>query len=74
MKLWLVRHATVLIDQGVCYGALDVPADAAATQALAQDLARALPPGIAVATSALQRCEQLAQCLRRLRQNRRAPC
>jgi alpha-ribazole phosphatase len=67
MKLWLVRHAKVLIDQGVCYGALDVPADAAATQALAQDLARALPPGIAMATSPLQRCELLAQCLRRLR-------
>jgi alpha-ribazole phosphatase len=67
MKLWLVRHAKVLIDQGVCYGALDLPADAAATQALAQELAKALPQGIAMASSTLQRCEQLAQHLCRLR-------
>ena len=28
MKLWIVRHAKPLIESGVCYGALDVAADA----------------------------------------------
>jgi alpha-ribazole phosphatase len=67
MKLWLVRHARPLVNQGVCYGALDLLADTAATQALAQDLAQALPQGIAMASSPLQRCEHLAQHLCRLR-------
>lgn len=65
--LWLVRHARPLVDGGVCYGALDVPADAQATQDCAQALADALPPRIAIRTSPLQRCEQLVQVLRGLR-------
>ena len=27
MKLWLLRHARVLLPDGLCYGASDVPAD-----------------------------------------------
>src|SRR5690606_10781153 len=42
-RLWLVRHAAPLVSPGTCYGALDVPADAAATQAAAVRLAAALP-------------------------------
>ena len=67
MKLWLVRHAQPLIAPGICYGATDVPADAAATQQAAQALAQVLPQGIRVISSPLQRCEQLALCLRGLR-------
>lgn len=67
MKLWLVRHARPLIDDGVCYGASDVPADQAATLACARALAAALPQGVWVLTSPLQRCEQLALCLQTLR-------
>lgn len=67
MKLWLVRHAPVLLAPGSCYGALDVPADAQATAQAAQALAAALPPGMRVSTSPLQRCEQLAQALYGLR-------
>ena len=67
MKLWLVRHAAVQVEPGVCYGALDLPADAQATQHLAHALAQALPLGIALRSSVLQRCELLAQCLCRLR-------
>ena len=67
MTLWVVRHAQPLIAPGVCYGALDVPVDAEATQHAAQKLAAELPHGIAVHTSVLQRCEQLAQVLSRLR-------
>jgi alpha-ribazole phosphatase len=67
MTLWLVRHATPLVEPGVCYGALDVAADAHATNEAAQALALELPTGIAVWVSPLQRCQQLAQALRCLR-------
>lgn len=67
MKLWLVRHARPLVDEGVCYGASDVAADAQATQTCAQALAELLPPGLRVLTSPLQRCSQLAQALQALR-------
>ncbi len=67
MTLWVVRHAQPLVAPGICYGALDVPADVQATQQAAERLAAELPLGIAVFTSTLQRCEQLAQCLCGLR-------
>ncbi|MEO7399772.1 MAG: histidine phosphatase family protein [Polaromonas sp.] len=67
MKLWLVRHAQPLIAAGVCYGQLDVAADAGATADCARRLAAQLPPGICVSRSPLQRCEQLATVLLGLR-------
>ena len=67
VNLWLQRHAQPLIASGVCYGALDVPADAQATVRAAQGLADCLPHGCQVRCSPLQRCEQLAQTLRGLR-------
>jgi alpha-ribazole phosphatase len=65
--LWLVRHAQPLIGPGVCYGQLDVAADVDATAQCAGALAEALPHGIPIICSPLQRCEQLAQVLYRLR-------
>ncbi len=67
MKLWLARHATPLVEAGICYGRQDVAADAAATAECAQALATLLPAGTRVAHSPLQRCVQLAQALRELR-------
>jgi alpha-ribazole phosphatase len=67
VTLWLVRHATPLIEPGVCYGALDVPADPAATERTAQALAQVLPQGVTVRYSVLQRCELLAKVLHGLR-------
>jgi len=67
MKLWLVRHAQPLVAPGICYGRLDLPADAGATAACARRLAARLPAGIRIASSPLQRCEQLAQALLGLR-------
>ncbi|MDB5890112.1 MAG: phosphoglycerate kinase [Polaromonas sp.] len=67
MTLWLARHAQPLIALGICYGQLDVAADAEATRASAAQLAQALPRPLAVITSPLQRCEQLAQALLGLR-------
>lgn len=67
MKLWLVRHAQPLVEPGVCYGASDMAADPAATQLAAQRLACAVPTGLKVVSSPLQRCEQLTEVLRGLR-------
>ena len=67
MKFWLVRHAQVLLPPGICYGATDVAADAAATLSTAQALAAELPQGLPLRVSPLQRCEQLAQALQGLR-------
>lgn len=66
-RLWLVRHAAPQVAPGICYGALDVPADPAATRAAAERLAAALPARARVFYSTLQRCEQLALALQALR-------
>lgn len=63
MTLWMVRHAQPLVEAGICYGQLDMQADAQATQRCAQALAKILPIGITVVTSTLQRCEQLSHTL-----------
>jgi alpha-ribazole phosphatase len=67
MKLWLLRHAPVVLDAGLCYGASDVPADAALSQQAAERAAAFLPAGLPVFTSALGRTRQLGEHLRRLR-------
>ena len=67
MKLWLVRHARVLLEPGICYGATDVAADPAATNDAAMALAAQLPLGLPVICSPLQRCTQLASALHGLR-------
>jgi alpha-ribazole phosphatase len=67
MKLWLVRHAQPLIQDGCCYGQLDVPADPNATQQAAQNLAPLLPTRAALHCSGLQRTRTLAQALCDLR-------
>ena len=67
MTLWLIRHAQPCVAPGVCYGVLDIAAEALATQHAAAELAAVLPQGLQVWVSPLQRCELLAQCLRLLR-------
>lgn len=67
MKLWLVRHAQPVVEAGVCYGALDVAANAPATAVAAVALSVELPAQCEVWVSPLHRCEQLAQQLRALR-------
>ena len=67
MTLWLARHAQPLVAPGICYGQHDLAADAAATADCAQQLALALPAGLGVIASPLQRCEQLAHALSALR-------
>lgn len=67
MQRILVRHARPLIAPGICYGALDMPADAAATEAAAFALAAQLPANFRALVSPLQRCRQLASALGALR-------
>jgi len=67
MALWIVRHATPLITSGVCYGALDVAADAQHSLQAAHALAQALPLHCKISVSPLQRCMQLAHALLGLR-------
>jgi len=67
MALWIVRHARPLVAAGICYGGLDVQADAAATDQAARELADTLPAGVALRVSPLTRCQQLARALCALR-------
>jgi len=67
VKLWLLRHARVMLEAGLCYGASDVPADTPLTQQAAKSLAVQLPPGVPVRVSGLLRAQQLAHALCQLR-------
>lgn len=66
-KLWLLRHAPVLAEPGLCYGATDLEADAQATLAAAQRIAPLLPAGIVLRSSPLRRCAALADAIAALR-------
>lgn len=67
MKLWLLRHARVTLEAGLCYGVSDVPADPALTRQAAETAAGLLPLGLPVRVSGLGRAQQLAQALCQLR-------
>lgn len=73
--LWLLRHARPLVSEGICYGRLNMAADATSTDAAAHHMVQALqaqaapnfsgnPSCAAVLRhSPLQRCGQLTQAL-----------
>lgn len=67
MKLWLLRHARVTLEAGLCYGASDVLADQHMTLQAAQAAAYLLPQGLPVRVSGLGRAQQLAGELQRQR-------
>jgi len=69
MKLWLLRHARVVLPPGLCYGASDVPADEPHTALVAQALALLLPSGVNVRVSDLGRAQQMARALRAQRKD-----
>jgi len=73
MKLWLLRHAQVELEAGLCYGASDVPASAALTEQAAKAAAGFLPLGLPVWVSGLGRAQQLARALQALRPDLGAP-
>ena len=61
--LWLVRHATPLVAKGICYGRLDVAAEASATRRAADVLAAAAPWEARLVASPARRCTALARLL-----------
>lgn len=61
MQVFLIRHPRPLIEEGVCYGRLDV--DAEDPQASAARLRTLLPAGLAVIASPLRRARRLAEAL-----------
>nr|WP_242596951.1 histidine phosphatase family protein [Rhodocyclus gracilis] len=74
VQVFLIRHARPLIAPGVCYGRLDVAADAAESVAAAERLAPGLMAeatqtnsagGISLICSPAQRCQLLAGTLAR---------
>ena len=67
MRLWLLRHAPVIAEAGLCYGATDLAAHAHDTTAVAARIASELPHGIALVTSPLVRCKGLADAIAALR-------
>ena len=67
MKLWLLRHAPVMLPAGLCYGASDVPADADRTREAAQAFSSLPPLGTPVWMSGLLRAQQMAGALQVLR-------
>jgi alpha-ribazole phosphatase len=67
MKLWLLRHAAVQLEAGLCYGASDVLADPALTLQAASAAAEVLPRGMPLRVSGLARAAQLVHALRTLR-------
>jgi alpha-ribazole phosphatase len=67
VKLWLVRHAPTSAPAGLCYGRLDLEADAEATAEATRRAHANLPSGIALRTSPARRCRQLADALKALR-------
>lgn len=73
IKLWLLRHAQVELEDGLCYGASDVPASTALTRQAASAAADLLPPGLPVWVSGLGRALQLARELQTLRPDLGAP-
>lgn len=67
MRLWLLRHAQPKVAPGVCYGRLDVPADAVQTVQVARAVVQALQKQgvapVALRTSPRVRARALAQAL-----------
>jgi len=63
MDLYLIRHPTPLIDQGVCYGQSDVPVSPEVLEKTAERLRSLLPLSLVIFASPLSRCRLLAERL-----------
>ncbi|MGI4777039.1 MAG: histidine phosphatase family protein [Janthinobacterium lividum] len=65
--LWLLRHAAVVAEAGLCYGRTDLACTAGSTRGAAEAIAPSLPVDISVRTSPLRRCAELADAIGSLR-------
>ena len=73
MKLWLLRHAQVVVDAGTCYGSSDVECDALATNTAAKNFAPHPSMGSTLWTSPSGRARKLAQALSLMRPDLQGP-
>ncbi|MGL4575476.1 MAG: histidine phosphatase family protein [Burkholderiaceae bacterium] len=62
--VYLVRHTPPAVPSGTCYGAADVPLDAAGFAAQLPAIHNDLPHSALLISSPLSRCAQLAHALR----------
>ena len=69
MKLWLVRHARVLVKAGICYGSSDVVCDDSAVEEAANAFANCPAYGSMLWTSPSVRATQLAMSIKSKRQD-----
>lgn len=63
MKIYLVRHTSVAIDEGVCYGSTDLPLAQSADRDIAAVLQKLPATSSTVYSSPLKRCLQLAESI-----------
>jgi alpha-ribazole phosphatase len=63
MRLYLVRHPEPIVKPDTCYGSSDVNVDAAACERVKAALINTLPKDIALYSSPLRRCADLAKKL-----------
>lgn len=73
MKLWLLRHAQVVVDAGTCYGSSDVDCDAEAITTAAKNFAHHPSMGSTLWTSPSTRASKLAQALSLMRPDLQGP-
>ena len=73
MKLWLVRHARVLVKAGICYGSSDVICDDSAVEEVANAFANYPAYGSMLWTSPSVRAAQLAMSIKSKRQDLLGP-
>lgn len=65
MRLYLIRHARPVVQDGVCYGSTDLPVEEEHQSQVLVQLVPALPAGADVFSSPLRRCRHLASILAR---------
>lgn len=63
MRLYLIRHGKPEAEIGICYGSSDLPVCEREQLRVAKALLPALPHGVPVFTSPLQRCRILAESI-----------
>jgi len=73
VKLWLLRHAQVVVDVGTCYGSTNVDCDPEATDTAAKNFAPHPSLGSTLWTSPSSRACKLAQALSSQRPDQQGP-
>jgi alpha-ribazole phosphatase len=63
MRLYLIRHARPIMQDGVCYGSTDLAADDSHQRQMLAQLVPVLPSDAAIFSSPLQRCRSLANAI-----------